>query len=50
MERKFEVGDRVSFDWHGRKGTGKIVETETGRLGSSILVQLEGELRGGGRT
>lgn len=48
MERKFEVGDRVSFDWGGRKGTGKIVETETGLLDCSILVQLEGELRGEG--
>lgn len=48
MERKFEVGDRVSFDWNGIKGTGKIVETETGRLNSSILVQLSGELRGEG--
>lgn len=48
MERKFEVGDRVSFDWNGRKGTGKIVETETGSLDYSILVQLEGELRGEG--
>lgn len=48
MERKFEVGDRVSFDWNGIKGTGKIVETETGLLNSSILVQLSGELRGEG--
>lgn len=48
MERKFEVGDRVSFNWGGRKGTGKIVETETGSLDSDILVQLEGELRGEG--
>lgn len=48
MERKFEVGDRVSFDWNGIKGTGKIVETETGSLDCSILVQLEGELRGEG--
>lgn len=48
MERKFEVGDRVSFDWNGRKGTGRVVETETGLLDSSILVQLSGELRGEG--
>lgn len=48
MERKFEVDDRVSFDWNGIKGTGKIVETETGLLNSSILVQLSGELRGEG--
>lgn len=48
MERKFEVGDRVSFDWDGRKGTGKIAETETGSDGGYILVQLEGELKGQG--
>lgn len=48
MKRKFIVGDRVSFDWNGRNGTGKIVETETGFLDNSILVQLEGELRGEG--
>lgn len=46
MERKFEVGDRVSFDWYGRKETGKIMET--GFSDGDILVRLEGELRGEG--
>lgn len=48
MKRKFEVGDRVSFNWAGRKGTGKIVETETGSGGGLILVKLEGALKGKG--
>ena len=48
MKRKFEVGDRVSFNWAGRKGTVKIVETETGSGGGLILVKLEGALKGKG--